>query len=259
MKDVIEFNNSCPSDFNMYVVNRPDIPSPEWDIEEIEVPGRDGTLTLDKKRYKNIEIPIEFNYIGKEEEWAQKWREAKKWLSARNALLFFDDDIHHFYFVKCVQLSANNRKTNRIGYFTATFVCMPYCYLISGKVEKKQDMEPTYLCMVDGTRILTTSGENILSQTLYTEIINPYEECTPLYRIVGNGTYNISVNGRAMKFSVDGELIIDTEREIAYSKNKRMNAYLSGYYNDLRFAEGKNIIESSGDFELYITPNWREL
>ena len=62
-----------------------------------------------------------------------------------------------------------------------------------------------------------------------------------------------------MKFSVDGELIIDTEREIAYSGNKRMNAYLSGYYDDLRFTEGKNIIESSGDFELYITPNWREL
>ena len=115
MKDVIEFNNSIPSDFSMYVVNRPDIPAPEWDIEEIEVPGRDGTLTLDKKRYKNIEIPIEFNYIGKEEEWAQKWRAAKKWLSARNALLFFDDDIQHFYFVKRVQLSANTRKTNRIG------------------------------------------------------------------------------------------------------------------------------------------------
>ena len=61
MKDVIEFNNSIPSDFSMYVVNRPDIPAPEWDIEEIEVPGRDGTLTLDKKRYKNIEITIEFN------------------------------------------------------------------------------------------------------------------------------------------------------------------------------------------------------
>ena len=78
MKDVIEFDNSLPSDFGMYVVNRPDIPAPEWDFEEVEVPGRDGNLTLDKKRYKNIEIPIEFNYIGKEEEWAQKWRAAKK-------------------------------------------------------------------------------------------------------------------------------------------------------------------------------------
>lgn len=47
MKDVIEFNNSLPSDFGMYVVNRPDIPVPEWDFEEVEVPGRDGTLTLD--------------------------------------------------------------------------------------------------------------------------------------------------------------------------------------------------------------------
>ena len=62
-----------------------------------------------------------------------------------------------------------------------------------------------------------------------------------------------------MKFSVDGELIIDVEREIAYSKNKRMDACLSRYYDDLKFAEGKNIVESSGEFELYITPNWREL
>lgn len=259
MKDVIEFANHLPTDFGLLVAYRPSIPSPERDLEEISIPGRDGTLTIDNKRYNNIEIPIDFNYIGKEDEWAQKWRAAKKWLSARNALLFFDDDIHHFYIVKYVRLSENQRKTNRIGYFTATFVCSPYNYLISGKAEKKQEMKPVYLCTVDGKRILTTTGSNILSQVQRVIVMNPYEICAPVYRIIGNGKYNLSVNGKRMEFYVENELVIDTEREIAYSGENRLNTSLAGYYSDLCLMKGKNVIESSGEFDLYITPNWREL
>lgn len=259
MKDVIEFANHLPTDFGLLVAYRPSIPSPERDLEEISIPGRDGTLTIDNKRYNNIEIPIDFNYIGKEDEWAQKWRAAKKWLSARNALLFFDDDIHHFYVVKYVRLSENQRKTNRIGYFTATFVCSPYNYLISGKAEKEQVMRQEYLCTVDGKRILSTTGASIMSQSKCVEVTNPYEDCAPIYRIVGNGKYSLSVNGKHMSFSVDGELIIDTEREIAYSGEKNLNTTLAGCYKDLILLPGKNKIESSGEFSLYITPNWREL
>lgn len=259
MKNIMMFADNYPEEYNLLVVRQPDVPAAERDVEEIVIPGRDGSLLIDNKRYNNIEIAIDFNYVGREENWGEKWREAKMWLSARNARLSFSDDSGYFYRVKYVKLSNNQRKTTRIGYFTATFVCEPYLYLLPGTVEDKQALKETCLCTVSGKNLLLTTGQRILSQIRRATIRNKYEMCKPVYRIVGKGTCVLSVNHNNFALLLDNEMIIDTEKEMAYSKAGILNTSLAGDYAGLSLMQGINVIECNGECDVYITPNWREL
>lgn len=259
MKNIVMFADSYPAEYDLLVVRQPDIPAAERDLEEIVIPGRDGSFLVDNGRYNNIEIAIDFNYIGKAKDWGKKWREAKAWLSARNARLTFDDDLGYFYKVKYVKLSDNQRKTTRIGYFTAIFVCEPYLYLLPGTIEDKQVLKETCLCTTSGKNLLSTTGQKILSQIRRVTIRNKYETCKPIYRIVGKGTCVLSVNHNNFTFLLDNEMIIDTEKEVAYSKSGILNTFFAGDYAGLSLLQGINMIECSGECDLYITPNWREL
>ncbi|MCM0703289.1 hypothetical protein, partial [Blautia sp. C3-R-101] len=76
----LEYAGVRAESLGIYVVRRPDIPAPEYDMEAIVIPGRDGVLHKDNHRYHPIEITIEFNYLEKPEAWAEKWRHVKRWL-----------------------------------------------------------------------------------------------------------------------------------------------------------------------------------
>lgn len=256
----VEFNNTICTDIRLQPVDRPSIPAAEYDYEEVEVKGRDGTLHIDNKRHKPLEIEQEFNYIGKEEEWAQIWRAAKKWLSARNAPLEFPDDPDYFYHVYYVKLETNERVTKRIGRFKASFICAPYMYLKAGRVEKKQEFYPVFLSTANGTPILEAGGNTIFTTCMSKTVLNALDICHPLYRIVGNGICSFSVNGNWMHANVQGELIIDTELQAAYREDGvKMNQKVTGDYTKLYFQSGKNELMIGSEFDFYITPRWREL
>lgn len=67
----LEYAGVRAESLGIYVVRRPDIPAPEYDMEAIVIPGRDGVLHKDNHRYHPIEITIEFNYLEKPEAWAE--------------------------------------------------------------------------------------------------------------------------------------------------------------------------------------------
>nr|DAW22726.1 MAG TPA: distal tail protein [Bacteriophage sp.] len=254
----VEFNNTTCTDLRLQPVERPAIPAPEYDFEEVEIKGRDGTLLIDNKRKKPIEISLEFNYIGAETEWAQIWRTARKWLSAQNAPLAFSDDPDYYYRVSYVKLGENTRVTKRIGRFKAKFVCDPYMYLKGGNVEWKQELTPVYLSTADGNKILDAGGNTIFSTCLSKTILNALDRCCPIYRIVGKGVCSFSVNGNWMHATVDGEIIIDTEREVAYKPGGvKANRKITGDYEQLRLVSGKNELMTGSAFDFYITPRWR--
>ena len=60
----IFYNGESCKDVGLSVVSRPTIPVPEREYDTIKVEGRDGELHRDKKTYKDIEIPIEFNFVS---------------------------------------------------------------------------------------------------------------------------------------------------------------------------------------------------
>lgn len=227
----IEYNGICGSALKIFARERPSIPAARKRRTEIVIPGRDGSLYTTENEYEPTEIRIRFNYIGEEKRWAGRWRAAKKWLSAENSTLRFSDDAGYFYRVAYVELGEAERTTARIGNFEAVFVTR------------------------DG---LQYPDEGTWEYEKEKVKWNPYELSHPIYKITGEGTCTLEVNGNQMKANVGQNLIIDTDRMISFREDGTLqNTRVSGKYEDLYLNPGENSFQISDGFELKIIPNWR--
>lgn len=209
---------------------RPSIPAPERRLKETVIPGRSGVLIEDEGTWEPITIPIEFNFMGKPEEWGSIYRNAKKWLLSGVGHLRFSDDWNYFYKVLVCKITDTERVSKKIGKFNAEFTCDPYTYMISGLQE-------------------IPLGE---------EIFNYGEISCPVYKITGNGDCTLTVNGNNMKAVVGQNLTIDTDLMVTHRLDGTLqNGKVTGKYEDLYLQEGENQVSITKGFDLKIIPNWR--
>lgn len=230
----IFYNSESCKDVGLSVISRPTIPVPEREYDTIKVEGRDGELHRDKKTYKDIEIPISFNFVSKTPDvWAQDLRKVKKWLySGKDNRLILSDDPEYYYKVKKAVMSDTERTAKRKGKFEIVFTCESYMYRVDGQDEKE------------------------IGEYLY----NPYMESQPVYKIYGNGEITLEVNGNQVTAEVTEQLNIDTKLEICYNAaNEISNAALTGKYEGLYLQEGDNNFKYTEGFKVVLVPNWREL
>ena len=114
---------------DIYIVQRPDIPAPEINRNQIDIPGRDGSLYLSQRTVNDIQISIEMNFMTTPEQWGEKYREAKAWLlKEQDGVLKMTDDSDWFYKAKKVIIETSERTCRQIGKFTAVFTCSGYMY-----------------------------------------------------------------------------------------------------------------------------------
>lgn len=227
----IEFNNILGSSIKVYPVKYPPIPAPVEKIEEVIIPGMDGKLKVKTGNYEETQISVEFNYIGKEELWDERWRKVKQWLSAIDAEMSIASDPEFFYKISHVILDNNERVSKRIGRFTATFVTKDgLSYFKSGKSEMSIE-----------------EAKN-----------NPGIVSKPIYIITGEGLCDLAVNGKTVKVDVSEDIVVNTELMISHHRNKTsQNTALMGEYVDLYLQSGRNDICVTNGFECKIIPNWR--
>lgn len=89
-------------------------------------------------------------------------------------------------------------------------------------------------------------------------IYNPYEVAHPIYKIAGEGTCSITVNGKVITVNVGQNMTIDTDRMLAYREDGTLiNTSITGEYEDMYLVEGENIIRASKGFKITVIPNWR--
>ena len=227
----VEYGGIKGSSIKIYARERPAIPAARKRREEITIPGRDGALYKSDGSYEPTEIEVQFNYIGMEEDWAKRWREAQRWLGKENARLRLSDDDGYFFWNSYVDLSENERTSRRIGNFTATFVTRDGLYYLDSGLREYGKQEIRW---------------------------NPYEASHPVYKVYGEGMCTIEVNGKQMKANVGQNLTIDTERMLAYREDGTLrNTDVTGEYENLYLPEGEIRIEVSYGFDIRITPNWR--
>lgn len=227
----VQIGNETDVSNRIYVMRRPNVPSPEYRFTEKTIPGRDGTILIDEGSIEDIEFEIEFNFLGKPDEWFSIFRRAKKWLlqKGERELKFFDDPFF-FYVIKKVTIETAERVCYEIGRFTAKFVCKGTQFYDSGKEE--------FECA------------NLRE--------NPGIESHPIYKLSGSGTCTLTVNGATMTANVTDNLIIDTERMIAYKADGTLaNTAVKGDYEDLYLQPGENTVSVSSGFTCKIIPNWR--
>ena len=227
----IEYGGIRGSSMKIYARERPAIPAARVRREQIVIPGRDGAVYESDETFEPTEIGIPFNYIGKESEWADRWRVAQRWLAKENAKLRFSDDDGYFFWIDHVELDENERTTRRIGNFTATFTTRAGLYYLNSGLREHSKEEIQW---------------------------NPYETSHPLYKITGEGVCTLEVNGNRMTANVGQNLTIDTDRMMAYRQDGTLqNTAVSGKYKDLYLTEGEIDIDISTGFDLKIIPNWR--
>lgn len=227
----VEYAGICGSSIKVFARERPSIPAARKRGEEIVIPGMDGVLYKTDKSYEPTEIKVPMNYIGEEEKWAERWRAVQKWLSVKNSILRFSDDDGYFFRISKAKLSEAERPSARVGRFEVTFITKDGLYYLNSGLRAHKAEEIRW---------------------------NPYEVSKPVYRIKGEGSCSLRVNGNEMTATVEQNLTIDTERQLAYEKGGGMrNTSVTGDYENLWLIEGENSVEISEGFQLEVIPNWR--
>lgn len=227
----IEYAGELAEDYDIYIIERPDVPVPEIDREQITIPGRDGDLYMSDKTVKDIQIHINMNFMTEPDRWGEKFREAKAWLLGnQTGILRLSDDQEWFYRVKKVSIGTSERTCKEIGKFQAVFVCSGYTYREDGAT----------------------------SHTIEDVKRNNWEKCQPIYVIKGDANCTLTVNGKPFKVNVGQKCRIDTERQLTYRDDGQLaNADVKGDYEDLYLQGGENTIEITPGVALEIIPNWR--
>lgn len=229
----VEYNGVKGSSLGIFARERPAIPAAKKKRKEIKILGRSGSLWVEEGGYEQTEVEVDFNYIGPEDAWWERWRRAQEWLSGREGILRFSDDDGYFFWVSKVDLEENERSSLRTGRFTAVF------------------------CTKDGLSYLNSGlREHAPGDIRW----NPHLVAYPVYKITGEGKFELSVNGKKFEADVGQNLTIDTERMIAYREDGTLrNADVTGEYEDIILPEGEISIEHSPGFLVRIIPNWRRL
>ena len=92
-----------PEQLGILVVTRPDIPTPERNVEFTTIPGRNGSLKRDYGTYNDVAISIDLNFMTSPGQWNDTFRAAKRWLiKGGERKLVFSDDTGFFRVVRNV-------------------------------------------------------------------------------------------------------------------------------------------------------------
>lgn len=230
MSSIVYINGIDTANQGIYPIGRVPVPTPEQDIEHIEIKGRNGSLTK-KYGYKDIPYPLEF-YITEKSSFKQAFRLAKLFLLQAKTLSFSDDsDVH--YRVKSIRIDTAENIILKYGRFVVEFTLAPFQY----------------------------ENNPIQTITSRTTLTNPGYESDPVITVHCAGTGKLYVNNVPITIqNINGTIIIDSELMNAYRNSSgiitNLNNHMIGDFPVLK--HGSNVIEFDGDItKLEVNPRWR--
>ena len=198
------------------------------------IPGRNGALALDEKRFENVELTYPA-FIGKNDgtDFETAISTLRNALLSRNGYKRLTDTYHADEFRLAMfkdALTVSPTMINRAGEFELVFNCKPQRFLTSGEV----------------VTTFTASGT----------ITNPTQfDARPL--IVATGTGNLTVNGVQIAIS-KSPTTIDCEAMEAYNGTVSRNGDIVMTPNEFPvLSPGSNTITlGAGITKAEITPRW---
>lgn len=218
--------------YDIYQRERIDIPSPEQDVELIEIRGRHGALTK-KNGFKDITLPVEFIFYEKGKSFKKAFNSFKLLvMNAKKLTVNNEEDL--YYKVKFVEIEDAINVRGDVGEFTVNFTLDPFQYET-----------------VDSSQTITSR----------TTINNEGYESQPIITAHMSGTGKIYINDQEITIqNINGTIIIDSELMNAYRNNnginENLNHHMIGDFPILK--HGENVIDFDGDItKLEINPRWR--
>lgn len=233
MRNFIIFNGKSFMDYGVFISGDGTFNAPERDTTNIEIPGRNGTLTIDNGRYKNLPVKYPAFIVH---DFNTNIEGLRNFLLTQNGYGRLEDTYHPEEF----------RKAKISGGFTTK----PIAELYAGEFDLEFDCYPQ--------RFLK-SGELSVSFTAAGNLINKYlTEAKPLIRAYGTGSFTlggVTVQITAANTYTD----IDCDLEECYKDTLATNrnnyvVLTSGSFPVLK--PGDNQITLSGISKLEIMPRW---
>lgn len=196
MRHSIQFGNVDSADYGIYISGEGVFDAPERDVEMVEIPGRNGTLAIDRGRYQNIEVKYPaFNYEPNYDDFAQNLADFRNALCSQRGYQRLTDSFHpdeYRYAMFRDGLEIEPIKYNTASEFDLVFDCKPQRFLNSGNV----------------VQTFTESGS----------ITNPTKETAlPLLRIQGTGTVTIMDRSFTITDTPVGDFLIKQAQESSSS------------------------------------------
>ena len=224
------FNKKSSLEFQTFISGEQTFRTPKKDLEIIKVPGKNGTLSISKGRYENVEIPYSC-YIA--ENFSENYDALKAYLLSQDGYKELSDTYNPdvYRLARYVGgIEPEMTQYNKHGTFNIVFDCDPRRFLKRGAefVER-------------------TTGTAIVNDTLY--------EARPVIRAYGTGTLSlggVSVTVSSANVYTD----IDAELQEAYKGTTNRNAYVTltnGVFPTLK--PGSNTFTFSGFSKVEIKTN----
>ncbi len=219
-------------EFGFILAEYPVIPNAELVYNTYEIPGRDGELVESKSYRKNITIAPTLTLVADEVyqlHYNDYVRKVERWLTG-TGWLRISDNVDTLYRVLKVQNGGSERQTPVWGTLTPAFLCEPYEYKTDG-LEKYPVSGVTY---------------------------NAYDLCKPIYRITGNSSGTLTVNGNEIAVNVGQNMTIDTANQITYRTDDGtlIMGNIGGNYEDMWLPNGNVSISISTGLAATVEPRW---
>ena len=235
-----EYKGIRSSDMGLRIESKNVFSGPEYEVDFLSIPGRDGDLIAGSGRFPNVQVTYSVFIPAKTvSELSQKITAVKAWLySGLNSYHALSDTYDTAFFRHAVfagKLDIED-ELNRIGIFTISFSCKPFRYDAAG------------------TESVTLATGEVL--------LNPYPFTSkPVLRIegIGKGTLTIQSEGINATWnftSIDGYVEADSEQMNFYKDAEPKNDTVSGDGFPLLYPGENTLSFSGGITAVTVIPRW---
>lgn len=194
MRHWINYAGQDLKDFGVYISGSGTFDAPERDVKTVAIPGRNGELTLDNGRYKNIKVKYPA-FIYKE--FANNAEGLREWLLSQKGYQRLED--------------TYNPDEYRLARYSGGFNVKPLDELVAGNFDLVFDCKPQRFLKSGEEYMSVSNGDQLLNPTLMTALPLLYVS------IGGSGTHSVQINSDTVTISAFGGVIIDCELQEAYS------------------------------------------
>lgn len=236
-----EYKGIRSSDMGIRIESKNVFSGPEYEVDFLSIPGRDGDLISGNGRFPNVQVTYSVFVPAKTiSELAQKITAIKAWLySGLNSYHTLEDSYDTSFFRHAVYAGKLDieDELNRIGIFTISFSCKPFRYDSAGTESV----------------VLSASGEMLL---------NPYPfSSRPIIRLEGSGSGTLTIQSEGSNAiwqfdSIDEYVEVDSEQMNFYKDSEPKNDTVSGSSFPLLYPGENTISYSGGITAVSVIPRW---
>jgi len=236
-----EYNGISSLEMGLRIESKNVFSAPEYEVDFLSIPGRDGELIAGPGRYPNVQVTYSVFLPAKStQELAEKIMAVKEWLYEEpDRYHDLADSYDAEFYRKAVYAGKLDieDELNRIGVFTVSFSCLPFRHSLSGA----------------RFHTVTTSG---------TVLTNPYITASkPYLKIYGSGPVTLTIQNSARNstwnfLDLDDYIEVDSELMNFYKGAELRNDMVVGD-GFPKLCRGQNTISFTGNVSrIDILPRW---